>query len=162
QLVGKVRPALLVFFGAVAFGLLIACANVGNLLIARAALRNREIAVRSALGAPRLRSIRQLRTESLDLALMGGGLGRLLDYLILDLILSAAPASIPRLTEINIDRQVLGFTFLISIVTGVVFGVVPAIHGSTAQLTGALKEGVRSTQGPARHRLRTALVVGEI
>jgi putative ABC transport system permease protein len=161
QLVGKVRPALLVFLGAVCFVLLIATANVANLLIARAALRNREIAVRSALGAGSGRIVRQLLTESLLLALVGGGLGLLLAYLILTVFLSTAPASIPRLADISIDPQVLAFTVLISIVTGVVFGIVPAIHGSKTSLSEALKESARATLGPTRHRLRSGLVIAE-
>src|SRR5262249_17130012 len=162
QLAGKLRPALLVFLGAVCFVLLIACANVANLLIARAALRNREMGVRSGLGAGSGRIVRQLLTESLLLALAGGALGLLLAYLILNVFLSTAPAAIPRLADISIDRQVLGFTLLISLVTGVIFGIVPAVQGSNASLSETLKEGGRSTLGPTRHRLRSGLVIAEI
>jgi predicted permease len=161
QLVGRVRPTLLVFLGAVCLVLLIACANVANLLLARAVLRQREIAVRSALGAGRPRIIRQLLTESLVLAVIGGALGLLLSYLSLDLILAGAPARISNLADIRIDGLVLGFTLLISIATAVIFGFVPAVHASNAHLSEGLKESTRSTEGPARHRMRNVLVTAE-
>jgi len=161
QLVGQVRPTLLIFLGAVCFVLLIACANVANLLLARAAARQREIAVRSALGAGRSRIISQLLTESLLLALIGGALGFLLAYLTLDLILADAPADIRRLGDIRIDAQVLSFTVAISILTGIIFGVVPAIQASKADLIEGLKESARSTHTVARHRVRNTLVIAE-
>src|SRR5262249_25330095 len=114
------------------------------------------------LGAGSGRIVRQLLTESLLLAMAGGALGLLLAYLILNVFLSTAPAAIPRLADITIDRQVLGFTLLISIMTGVIFGIVPAVQGSSASLSEALKEGARSTLGPTRHRLRSGLVIAEI
>jgi putative ABC transport system permease protein len=163
QLAGGIRPALLVMLVAVAFVLLIACANVANLLLARSAARQKEIAIRTALGASRGRIIRQLLTESILLSIGGGVIGILLTFLGIDLLLALSPKNIPRLGEINIDASVLCFTLIISIVTGGLFGLAPALQASRLNLNESLKEGARnSTGGLHRNRVRTLLVVSEV
>ncbi len=163
QVVGNVRSSLLIFLGAVSFVLLIACANVANLLLARAATRQKEMAVRASLGASRLRIIRQWLTESLLLALAGGVLGLWLAYGILKLLVAFAPQDVPRLTAIRIDPWALSFTLLLSILTGVIFGLAPALQASRLDLNTALKEGgTRGTGSGSRHRLRSLLVVAEV
>jgi putative ABC transport system permease protein len=162
QLVGNTRPTLLILFGAVGFVLLIACANVANLLLVRAASRYKEIAVRTALGASRLRILRQMITESVLLALFGGVLGTLLAAWGVDVLVKLSEGSLPPTALVRIDLTVLSFTFLLSIVTGILFGLVPAIRTMNLSLGEALKEGARgSGEGSQRNRTRSLLVVLE-
>ncbi len=163
-LVTAYREALLIILGAVGCVLLIACANVANLLLARATVRHKEIAVRTALGASRWQVIRQLLTESAMLALAGGTFGLLFAWWGTEALVRAIPEDVPRLSEINIDWPVLGFTFLVSLATGIIFGLIPALQATKVELTEALKENARGTGSTSRQRarLRSALVIAEI
>jgi putative ABC transport system permease protein len=163
HIVGKIQSALVVLLAAVGFVLLIACANVANLLLARAATRQKEIAIRTAMGAGRLRLIRQMLTESVLLSVVGGAFGLALAYGEIKLLLSLNPANIPRLSDIVIDGRVLAFTFLIAILTGIIFGLAPALQASKTELNETLKEGARgSTGGINRQRVRSLLVISEV
>ena len=163
QVVGTLRTAGLLVLGAVGFVLLIACANVANLLLARASSRTHEIAVRAAIGASRGHIIRQLLTESLLLALFSGVLGLLIAYWGVDALRAMLPERTPRLHEVSIDGRVLSFTFAISLITGLLFGLVPALQASTSDLHDSVKEGgKRSTGSESRQRWRNALIVGEV
>lgn len=159
----EVRPYLWLMLGAVGCVLLIACANVANLLLANAVAREREMALRSALGAGRFRLLRQLVSESLLLGLIGAAAGLLMAWAGLAALRAVAPANLPRLDELAIDGRVLLFTLLAAIVTGLLFGLAPALHSTGTDLNEALKDGGRSASGGARsNRLRSALVVAEI
>ncbi|MGH9838506.1 MAG: ABC transporter permease [Blastocatellia bacterium] len=162
QVVGDIRLALYVLLGAVGFVLLIACANVANLLLARAAARQKEIAIRTAIGASRLRILRQLLTESVLLSLAGGAVGILIALAAIRAMRVFGAANIPRLNEIGIDGRVMIFTFFVSLITGILFGLFPALRASRVELHETLKEGGRGTPGIGHQRLRNLLVVAEV
>lgn len=163
DLTGNYRGSLWMVFAAVGCVLLVACANLTNLMLARATAREREMAVRSALGASRARIIRQLLTESLLLAACGGLLGGLFAWWGLEVLLAYLPADLPRLAEIAIDRRALSFTLAVSILTGIVFGLAPAWQAARINLSEMIKDGGRSAGGGARWmRLRGALIVAEV
>ncbi|HWY45922.1 MAG TPA: ABC transporter permease [Bryobacteraceae bacterium] len=160
DMVGQIRPALLVLLGAVAFVLLIACANVANLLLAKAAGRQREIAIRASLGAGRGRIVIQMLTESVLLSIAGGAVGLLLAYLAFDGLLALAPANLPRLSEAGLNAAVVWASLGLSVITGIVFGFAPAWYASKADVHSLLKEGTRGAS--ARSGLRNILVVAQV
>jgi predicted permease len=163
HLVGDTSTVLALLLGAVCFVLLIACANVANLMLARATARQKEIAIRTALGASRLRIMCQLLTESLMLSLIGGVFGVLLAWWGIDLLTRLLPKDFPRVTDINLDSMVLGFTLLISLLTGIIFGFAPAWQISKVDVQESLKESSRGAAGSLRrNRLRSLLVVAEV
>jgi len=162
-LVRDLRPALLVLFGAVGCVLLIACANIANLLLAKAASREKEFAIRAAIGANRSRMIRQLLTESVLLAALGGGAGLLLARWCIDVVVARGPKDLPRLAEVGLDPWVLLFTAALTLATGFVFGIVPALRSTPSRLANSLKEAGRgSTAGGPQNRFRSFLVVAEV
>jgi predicted permease len=162
QVVGDVRRPLIVLLAAVGCVLLIACANVANLLLTRATAREREIAIRTALGAARVRVVRQLLTESVLLSVVGGLVGLVFAYWMLDALRWLSPNNIPRLPAIRMDARVLAFTSTIAVVTGILFGMAPALRSSKLNLSEALKEGARNVAGSRHQKLRKLLVVSEL
>jgi len=160
--VGNVRPAFLVLIGAVALVLLIACANIASLILARNTVRRRELAIRTALGAGRFRLVRQLLTESMILALLGGIAGIFVATAGVELLKQLGPQSLPRLEEANVNGVVLAFTFVVAIFTGLLFGLGPALKASRRDLTQGLKEGGSSGGSRAKHRAHNTLVVAEV
>jgi putative ABC transport system permease protein len=163
QLVGEIRPALLTLGGAVACVLLIACANVANLSLARALARQPEMTIRAAVGAGRGRLVRQLLIESLLLALVGGGVGLLLGQAGVSLAARFLAARLPQAAELTLDPTVLAFTLIASVLCGILFGLVPALSASRVNLSLSLKDAAKgATAGLSRYRLRGALVAVEV
>jgi putative ABC transport system permease protein len=163
RIVGQSRQSLLILFAAVSLVLLIACANFANLLLARAAEREREFVIRTALGAGRWRLVRQLLTESVLVSLVGGAIGVVLAIWATSLLISLKPENLPRLQEIGVDGRVLAFTFGVSMLTGILFGLLPALSASRVGVNEVLKEGGRSaTAGQSRQLLRSVFVVLEL
>jgi putative ABC transport system permease protein len=162
NMVAGIRPALLTLIGAVSVVALIACANVANLLLVRASVREKEVAIRAALGAGRGRLIVQMLAESIVLGVVGGGLGLLLAYAAIQPLQALSAGSIPRVAEVSIDGRVLGFTALASVLTGLLFGLAPAWHAARTGLGGMLKEGGRSSSTIPGRLMRSALLVVEV
>ncbi len=163
RMVGELRTSLLILLGAVAFVLLIACANVANLLLARAAYRQKEIALRTALGASRLRVVRQLLTESVLLSVVSGIAGLALSIWLIKLLVAISPQNTPRIAEIGIDLKVFGFTLGLTVLSGLLFGMVPALQTSRPNLNETLKDsGQRGGEGGSRNRVGSLLIVSEI
>ena len=162
QIIGNTGTALLILLAAAGCVLLIACANVANLLLAKAAAREREMAIRTALGAGRARLIRQMVTESVVLALAGGGLGLVLASFSMRVLVALIPTGLPGAAGLSVDGRLLAFTLAVALLTGVVFGLVPALHGTHVGVSGKLKEGGRSGVSGASRRFRDALVVAEV
>jgi putative ABC transport system permease protein len=160
-MVGGLKRALYVLLGAVAFVLLIACANVANLMMAKASAREKELAIRAALGISRARLIRQLLTESAVLSLAGGVAGIVLAYWAIQAVIAMAPAAFPGYANIRLNVPVLAFTFAISVVTGILFGIMPALRAARTDPQQALKEGGKGTWAPGHQRVRNVLVVAE-
>ena len=161
QIVRNIRPALLALSGAVVFVLLIGCANLANLLLARADGRRREIAIRAALGASRWRIAQQMLTESVLMAVGGGALGALLAWWSVRAFVASQPSTVPRIDQIGVDLRVLTFTMAVSVIAGIAFGLAPAMRASSADLLMSLKDAARGSAGAGR-RLRSVLVVGEV
>jgi putative ABC transport system permease protein len=162
QEVAAIRPALLVFLGATSLVLLIACANIANLMLARATARRKEFAIRVSLGANRFRVLRQLLTESVVLALLGGAAGLLLAYWLVDLFVAISPNVLPGTVKVKVDATVLVFTFVLSALTGLVFGLAPALQSLKLNLVTELKDGVKASGPKHRFRLREILVVMQV
>ncbi len=162
QSIGDVRSALMILWGAVGFVLLIACANVANLLMARASSREREMAVRASLGATRGRLVSQLLAESLILSLLGGACGIAFAVWGTDLLLAVEPGNLPRISEVGIDLEVLGFSLVVSILTGLLFGLVPSLYTSKLDLQSSLKEGSGFALGRRKRRVLSSFVVAEV
>ena len=163
EIVGNVKPVLFMLLGATVLVLLTSCSNVGNLLLGRALARRKEISTRLALGASRLRIVQQVLTESVLLSLIAGGLGLLLARWAIKALIAIGPTNIPRATQISIDGTVLLVTLLVSVLTGIAFGLAPALQTRTRHLTDVLNEGARgSSSGPGQHRVRSALVVSQV
>jgi predicted permease len=162
RLVREVKPSLLALLGAVGLVLLIACANVANLLLARSAARQKEIAIRAAMGASRSRVLRQMLTESILLSAIGGIAGLVLSIWLTDVLLSMLPEGAPRLEQIGVDYRVLTFALGVSALTGILFGIVPALQASKLDVISALKEGGRTGEGHRRTSARSLLLIGEV
>jgi putative ABC transport system permease protein len=162
RVVRQVKPSLLALLGAVGAVLLIACANVANLLLARGAARQKEVAIRAAMGASRARVVRQMLTESLLLSAIGGSAGLLLSVWLTDVLLSLLPEGAPRIDQVGIDYRVLGFALGISALTGIIFGLAPALQASKFDVSSSLKEGGRTGEGHRRTSARSLLLIAEV
>src|SRR5688500_1523525 len=162
RVVGDIRPGLLALLGAVAFVLLIACVNIANLLLARGSSRGRELAVRMALGAARVRVVRQLLTESVLLAAIGGVAGVLLGIWAVDALVAIAPDNAPRVNEVGLDGRVFAFAAILTLATGLLFGLAPALQSARSGVTGALKDGARGSSASTGRGLRRTLIAVEV